>query len=124
MLAPPPSADPRFIDGISCYNSQRFFKCHELLEAVWLETTGRDRDCYKGLIQAAVAFHHWSQGNLGGAMSLYKSSRAYLTRYLPSYFGLDLEEFVRAYTELFGWLRHHPMRYDARLVPPLRWQPS
>lgn len=108
-------------DGVLLFNAHRFFECHERLEALWRETDGRPRDFYKGLIQAAVAFHHWSRGNPGGAMSLYRSSRRYLVRYLPTYLGFDIEGFVQQYTELFGWLRHHRLRYDARLVPVLRW---
>ena len=115
-----PPADPRLAEGLALYNHHRFFECHEVLEQLWLKTIGRPRDFYKGLIQAAVAFHHWSRGNLAGAMSLYRSSSRYLRRYLPDFLGVDVEGFLRRYTELFRWLRRHPMRYEARLVPPIR----
>jgi predicted metal-dependent hydrolase len=91
---------------------------------VWLKTEGRARDFYKGLIQAAVAFYHWSRGNPGGAMSLYRSSGRYLRKYRPAYLGVDVEGFLAQYTQLFGWLRHHHLRYDSRLVPCLRWAKS
>ena len=103
------------------FNHHQFFACHDALEQVWLKTSGPQRDFYKGLIQTAVAFYHWSRGNLGGAMSLYRSSRRYLVRYRPSCLGVDVEAFLRRYTELFGWLRRHPTRYDARLVPPITY---
>ena len=92
-----------------------------MLEQLWLETAGRPRDFYKGLIQAAVALYHWSRGNQGGAMSLYRSSSRYLRKYRPAYLGLDVDGFLAPYTQLFGWLRRHPLPYDPRLVPPLRW---
>ncbi len=88
---------------------------------MWLSATGRERNFYKGLIQAAVACYHWSRGNLGGAMSLYRSSSRYLNTYSPEYLGVDVEGFLHRYTELFRWLHRHHTRYDARLVPALSW---
>ena len=91
-----------------------------MLEQLWLQTHDRSKDFYKGLIQAAVAFYHWSRGNPAGAISLYRSSSRYLKRYRPEFLGVDMEGFLRAYTELFGWLRRHHLRYDPRLVPSIR----
>ena len=110
------------IEGIALFNHREFFRCHEVLEQLWLQTSGRPRDFYKGLIQAAVAFYHWSRNNPAGAMSLYRSSSRYLRRFRPAYLGVDVEGFLQSYTELFGWLRRHARRYDARLVPTIRWE--
>ena len=109
------------VEGVALFAHGQFFRCHEVLEQVWLKTQGPSRDFYKGLIQAAVAFYHWSGGNQAGAMSLYRSSSRYLKKYLPVYLGLDVEPFLQRYAELFGWLRRHRLRYDARLVPTLSW---
>lgn len=94
-----------------------------MLEKLWLDTPRgeRARDFYKGVIQAAVAFYHWSRGNPGGALSLYRSSSAYLRKYRPEFLGVDVEGFVRDLTELFGWMRRHRLRYDAHVVPMIRW---
>ncbi len=118
---PPAVVDPRLLEGVALFNHHRFFECHEVLEQLWLQTAGPPRDFYKGLIQAAVAFYHWSRGNLAGAHSLYRSSSRYLLRYAPECLGVDVAGFLAQYRELFGWLRHHPQRYDERLVPALRW---
>ena len=118
---PPPPIDPRLAEGIALFNHHRFFECHDVLEQVWLQTEGRPRDFYKGLIQAAVAFYHWSRRNPGGAMSLYRSSSRHLKKYRPEYLGVDVEALLRRYTELFQWLRRHHLPYDARLVPTIRW---
>ena len=113
--------DPRLAEGVALYNHHRFFECHEVLEQLWLRTEGRPRDFYKGLIQAAVAFHHWSRGNPAGAMSLYRSSSRYLKKYLPVFLGVDVQDFLRRYAELFRWLRRHPQRYDRHLLPEIRY---
>ena len=116
---PPPAVDPRLTEGIALFNHRRFFECHEVLERLWLETKGRDKDFYKGLIQAAVAFHHWSRRNPAGAMSLYRSSSTYLKKYAPAHAGVDVVGFLTRYTELFAWLRRHHLPYDPHLVPSI-----
>ena len=78
------------------FNERSYLACHELLEELWEETQGSDADCYKGLLQAAVAMHHLSRGNAEGALRLYRGHRRYLAAYLPAHLGLDLAGFLRA----------------------------
>ena len=113
--------DPRLIEGIELFNHRHYFECHEVLERAWLTTEGRARDFYKGLIQAAVAIHHWSRGNRNGALSLFRTSSRYLRQYRPAYLGVDVETFLQQYTDLFGWLRRHRMAYEPGVVPTIRW---
>jgi len=112
--------DPRFVEGIDLHNSHQFFKAHEVLEQVWLDSKDRSRNFYKGLIQATVSFYHWSKNNPSGAVTLYRSSSKYLKRFSPEWMGVDVSAFLEEYDQLFGWLREHPMRYDSRLVPLIR----
>ena len=48
------------------------------------ELQRRLRLFYKGLIQAAVALHHFGNGNIRGARKVYRSSRGYLEPYRPA----------------------------------------
>lgn len=41
-----------------CWNEQRYYEAHDVLEHLWLETTSEDANYFKGLIQAAGAFVH------------------------------------------------------------------
>jgi hypothetical protein len=43
-----------------CWNEQRYYEAHDVLEQVWLQktTTADDAQYFKGLIQAAGAFVH------------------------------------------------------------------
>ncbi|PYJ07535.1 MAG: hypothetical protein DMF06_15350 [Verrucomicrobia bacterium] len=43
-----------------CWNDQRYYEAHDVLEQVWLQrtTTAEDAQYFKGLIQAAGAFVH------------------------------------------------------------------
>ena len=41
-----------------CWNEQRYYEAHDVLEQLWLNTDSPDADFFKGLIQAAGAFVH------------------------------------------------------------------
>lgn len=84
------------------FNQGAYLASHELFEELWSETEGPDADCYKGLLQAAVALHHLGQGNAEGALRLYRGHRRYLAAYLPAHLGLDLAGFLEAMRAYFG----------------------
>jgi predicted metal-dependent hydrolase len=75
------SSDPRLAEFIRLFNDREFFRAHEVLEELWLETHGKLRDFYKGLIQCACAFLHAERGNPIGAMNLYERSKFFLAQY-------------------------------------------
>ena len=114
-----PTPDPRLIEGIQLFNHARFFEAHEVLEQLWRDTTDSSKDFYKGLSQAAVAFHHWSRGNPAGAQTLVRSATRYLKRYPPVYRGVEAGAFLAQFTDLFRWVKRLRQRYDARLVPKI-----
>jgi predicted metal-dependent hydrolase len=61
--------------GIRLFNAREFYDAHEVWEDVWRESEGVEKRFLQGLIQAAVAFHHHSTGNVAGACSLMERSR-------------------------------------------------
>lgn len=97
-----PLHDHRFIEGLRLFNEREFFACHDELEDVWGETLGESREFYQGLIHAAVALHHFEEGNLGGARKMYSSTRRYLEPYRPVYAGVDLETFLADFEVCFA----------------------
>jgi len=56
--------------GIRLFNAREFYDAHEVWEDVWRESSGTEKRFLQGLIQAAVALHHHSTGNVVGACSL------------------------------------------------------
>lgn len=48
--------------AVVLWNFRLFFEMHELLETIWLESSGKERDALKGLIQAAGAYVHLLRG--------------------------------------------------------------
>ena len=71
-------------------------------EELWKNYSGELRLFYKGLIQAAVALHHFGNGNIRGARKVYRSSRGYLAQYGPVCEGLDVEKFLAQFDACFA----------------------
>lgn len=80
--------------GIELFDAGRYLAAHELFEELWESTEGAEGDFFKGLIQAAIALHHFQSGNLEGAAKLYSGHRRCLAAYLPAHAGLDVERFL------------------------------
>jgi predicted metal-dependent hydrolase len=52
--------------GISLFNDAQFFAAHEELEDVWRAAPPENKKFLQGVVQIAVAFHHYSTGNRVG----------------------------------------------------------
>lgn len=70
----------QLLQGIREFNGRDWFECHETIEDLWIGESGEVRDFYQGIIQIAIALHHWQNGNFGGALSLLKGGAGYLRR--------------------------------------------
>lgn len=86
--------DPALAAAIELFNEGRYLAAHEVLDDLWEATEGPDSDFYKGLIQAAIAMHHFESGNLEGAVKLYSGHRRCLAGYVPAHLGLDVGAFL------------------------------
>jgi hypothetical protein len=42
-----------------CFNEERYYEAHDILEHLWLQSAGEDWRFYKGLIQLAGGFVHF-----------------------------------------------------------------
>ena len=114
--------DPRYLGGIVCFNAREFFEAHEVWESIWLECSGPERRFYQGLIQAAVALYHFGNGNVRGALKLYRTAREYMEKFGSPYMGLDSAVFWQKMEKCFAQLLADPdpsrnLRPDAELIP-------
>ena len=120
--------DPRYLAGILFFNERDFFEAHEVWEDVWTEASGTERRFYQGLIQAAVALHHFRNGNVRGALKLYRSGRAYMEPLAEPFYGLDKQalwgQMERCFRDLLA-LREpdRSVRLDESLIPTLTLDP-
>lgn len=108
--------DARFRHAIELFNCREFFACHDVLEELWSETLGPEREFYQGLIHAAVALFHFGEGNLGGARKMYGSAVRYLAPYRPCFSSVDLDRFLTQLQACFEQLLQPHEVYPAGLV--------
>jgi predicted metal-dependent hydrolase len=114
-------ADAEFLRGIGEFNAGNWFACPEVLEELWVGETGSVRDLYQGILQVAVALHHWKTGNYAGAMLLLASGVKLLRHVEPTCQGVDVSaliaatERLREALETLGEARMEEL--DPRLVP-------
>lgn len=85
-----PVFDMRYLKFFDFFNHQQYFEAHDVLEELWLVTTGAKRDFYKGLIQTAVALLKLQQGKPQPAVRLADRAASHLENYLPTCDGVDV----------------------------------
>lgn len=112
------SPDPRWTRGVDLFNRGEFFECHEVVEDLWNETTGADREFQKGFIQAAVALEHHRRGNPRGFESVMRTAAGYLRRADPAAGGLDVTAFLQDLEEF----RDRVGRGEGPPFPRARWR--
>jgi uncharacterized protein len=96
-----------------CWNEQRYYEAHDVLEHLWLNTDPDDDNFFKGLIQAAGAFVHLQKNfehpvhakhsrRLRPAVRLFELAEKNLAAFSPRHHALDvvaLCQFLRAQAE-------------------------
>ncbi len=91
---------PYYLAFFRCWNEQRYYEAHDVLEQLWLKTKSPDADYFKGLIQAAGAFVHLQKRfehplhakhskRLPPAVRLFRLADKNLSRFAPRHHGLD-----------------------------------
>ena len=93
--------DERYLKFFELFNEREFYECHEVLEDLWMETAGKERPYYQGLIQTATAFFHLENGNWDGSRRLFQTGLDYLEPFADEYIGFDLGRYRRTCRE---WL--------------------
>jgi hypothetical protein len=111
-----------------CWNDQRYYEAHDVLEQVWLKKDTADDDFFKGLIQAAGAFVHLQKNfehpnhpkhgrRLRPAVRLFVLAETNLQRFVPQHHGLN----VSAFLEVLQTHRENIVRSEYSLNP---WSPE
>jgi predicted metal-dependent hydrolase len=124
-----PDYDPLYLKGIEHFNACDFYESHEAWEELWMEEQGPSRRFYQGLIQAAVALHHFGNGNIRGARKLNESFRKYLEPYAPHHLGLDVTKFLadmdRCFQAAMQASEEFPdVEIDPELIPEIHLNPT
>lgn len=100
------AAHPYYRAFFRCWNEQRYYEAHDVLEQVWLgeSITPEDAQYFKGLIQAAGAFVHLQKHyahpthlkhgkRLAPAVRLFRLAEKNLAPFGPRRHDLDIAQF-------------------------------
>jgi len=111
-----------------CWNAQRYYEAHDVLEQLWLNTDSSDDNFFKGLIQATGGFVHLKKNfeqpthakhsrRLRPAVRLFVLAEHNLMSYSPKHHALD----VAALLVLLRRTREKIVRSDFKTNP---WSPD
>jgi predicted metal-dependent hydrolase len=92
---------PFYRTFFQCWNKQRYYEAHDVLEQLWLNSDTNDDQFFKGLIQAAGAFIHLQKHfehpthakhgrRLQPAVRLFRLAERNLSIFAPKHHGLDV----------------------------------
>jgi hypothetical protein len=96
---------PYYRAYFQCWNEQRYYEAHDVLEQIWLNKESEDDDFFKGLIQAAGAFVHLQKNfehpthpkhsrRLRPAVKLFLLAEANLAPSAPTRHAVDVAGFL------------------------------
>jgi predicted metal-dependent hydrolase len=121
-----------------CWNEQRYYEAHDVLEQLWLRTDSGDADFFKGLIQAAGAFVHLQKRfehpfhakhsrRLPPAVRLFQLAEKNLSSFAPQHHGLDvvaLCQLLRAYADQIVEFDYKVNPWSPQTAPRLELSPG
>ena len=99
---PDATLDHHYTGYFACFNDQKYYEAHDVLEHLWLKQSDTNHNYYKGLIQIAGAFVHLQKQfqhpthakhgrRLRPATRLFQLGMRNLERYRPFHLQLDVE---------------------------------
>ena len=111
-----------------CWNDQRYYEAHDVLEHLWLNKDTVDDNFFKGLIQAAGAFVHLQKNfqhpthakhsrRLRPAVKLFELAEKNLAAFAPQHHALD----VLALVDLLRTTRERILASNFKTNP---WSPE
>ena len=127
-LSGPIADHPFYRAFFRCWNEQRYYEAHDVLEQLWLNTNTVDDNFFKGLIQAAGAFVHLQKNfehpthakhsrRLPPAARLFRLAEKNLSIFAPRHHELDV-------AGLCQLLRTHADRIVASDYKTNPWSPE
>jgi Domain of unknown function (DUF309) len=122
------SHHPFYRGFFRCWNEQRYYEAHDVLEHLWQKTKNEDANYFKGLIQAAGAFVHLQKQfqypshakhgrRLQPAVRLFRLAQGNLAPFVSVRHSFD----VAGFRDLLGEYAERILASEYRTNP---WSPS
>ena len=89
-------------DGISYFNNERFWECHEILEGVWKNCTGDEKFLVQGLILVAAGLVHYQKDEDEICISIFNRALSKLENSNGEYHNIDIDKIKNTVTEMIN----------------------
>ena len=87
-------------NAIFLFNTERFWKSHEVLEGIWKESLGIEKRVLNGLILINAAFVHFKKMKLDIFISILKRSLEKLQESHGKFYNINLDEIKNSLNKL------------------------
>jgi len=89
-------------DGITYFNNERFWECHEILEGVWKNCTGNEKFLVQGLILIAAGLVHYQKDEDAICISIFNRALEKLENSKGEYHNIDIDKIKQTVTEMIN----------------------
>ena len=89
-------------DGISYFNNERFWECHEILEGVWKNCIGDEKFLVQGLILVAAGLVHYQKDEDEICISIFNRALTKLETASGKYHNIDIDKIKNTVTEMIN----------------------
>jgi len=98
---PPPPVDAQSIvtEARQLFNDYRFWEVHEVLEGLWKERQGPEKQLIQGLILTAAALVHWQKNEVKVVWPMLQDAMRRLENQPANYFGWDVAALRKHFSE-------------------------
>ena len=93
-------------NALNLFNNQHWYEAHDVLEDIWNELDGDERQIIQGILQVSVSQFHLNKGNKNGAMILLGEGLGRIKNRTNTSIGLDLSAFCHRVNSLLNKLHN------------------
>tara|TARA_B110001454_G_C12673129_1_gene414607 strand:+ start:79 stop:642 length:564 start_codon:yes stop_codon:yes gene_type:complete len=87
-------------EGISYFNNERFWECHEILEGVWKNCDGDEKFLVQGLILVAAGLVHYQKDEDSICISIFNRALEKLENSNGQYYNIDIDKIKKTVNEM------------------------
>ena len=87
-------------DGISYFNNERFWECHEALEGAWKQSKGEEKELIQGLILVAAALVHYQKAEDDICLSVFGRALEKLHDKSGQYYKINVDDVKQKIIEM------------------------
>jgi uncharacterized protein len=94
--------DQAISEGISYFNNERFWECHEILEGVWKNCNGDEKFLVQGLILVAAGLVHYQKDEDSICISIFNRALEKLESSNGTYYNIDIDKIKKIVNDMIN----------------------